>query len=143
MKNNWQLRHLGIVVRDMDKVLDYYRSLGLATFGPEEVKATKRDEIVHGELRHYSMRGGKMLQMGNITLELIQPVEGNSLHQEFLDKHGEGLHHICFFVDDLEKERMELVKRGIPIALMRQDKSRFTYFEIMEGGNLLIELTQR
>ena len=35
MGKNWEFRHVGVVVRDMDKALEYYQSLGIATFEPE------------------------------------------------------------------------------------------------------------
>ena len=57
------------------------------------------------------------MQNSGIRLELNQPVEGKSLFSEFLDAHGEGVNHIQFRVDDLNKEKARLVALGIPVII--------------------------
>jgi len=42
--------------------------------------------------------------MGMVRLQLIQPIEGKSMFQEFLDTRSEDIHHYAFLVDDIEKE---------------------------------------
>ena len=56
-----------------------------------------------------------MAHIGPTRIELIQPIEGTGPWSEFLARHGEGVAHVAFVVDDLEKSKQELVKRGLKI----------------------------
>jgi glyoxalase/bleomycin resistance protein/dioxygenase superfamily protein len=48
-------------------------------------------------------------------LELIQPVRGTNIYTEFLDRHGDGLHHVKEWVDDCQKALDEFKSRGIEV----------------------------
>ena len=51
--------------------------------------------------------------LGSVSLVLFEPGKGESPWREFLDSKGEGVHHVAFTVDDLDKETSELTKRGM------------------------------
>jgi methylmalonyl-CoA/ethylmalonyl-CoA epimerase len=55
------------------------------------------------------------LNLENIVLELIQPVDGPSTWQDFLDRCGEGIHHIAFRADNLEETLEKFRKMGINV----------------------------
>jgi methylmalonyl-CoA/ethylmalonyl-CoA epimerase len=107
---------MGIVVRDMDKTVRFYQSLDAGPFFPElPINMTKR--FYHAKI---SPPGGSKVKamignMGIIRLQLLQPVEGQSMFQEFLDERGEGVHHYAFLVDDIEKVEAALIKKGTRI----------------------------
>ena len=84
MENNWRFTRVGVVVRDMDKIVEYYQSLGIGTFGPEilwessesvdlKVNGKTPDTIVKLRIR--------VAQIGPLRLELFQPSEGESPHK--------------------------------------------------------------
>jgi methylmalonyl-CoA/ethylmalonyl-CoA epimerase len=76
------------------------------------------------------------------VLEVIQPLEGKSPHQEFLDNHGEGIQHIAFAVDDLNREVAQLTKKGVSVLLSANlPKVRVAYLDLGAGG-LVVELMQ-
>lgn len=107
--------HVAIVVRDIEKTIDYYQSLGMGPFKtPPPVNIKKRTE--HGKP---GTTGSKIREaigdMGTIRLQLIQPVEGKSIYREFLDNKGEGVHHYAFIVDDVEKAEADFVSKGVEI----------------------------
>ena len=54
--------------------------------------------------------------MGGIGLELIQPLKGRSVYGEFLEKKGEGIHHLAFMVEDLDAEIADMEKRGFKVV---------------------------
>jgi methylmalonyl-CoA/ethylmalonyl-CoA epimerase len=54
-----------------------------------------------GREQPYSMKLA-LAQLGETMYELIEPLDGPNTYQEFLDTHGEGLHHLGFFVEDLD-----------------------------------------
>ncbi|MBN2047390.1 MAG: VOC family protein [Anaerolineaceae bacterium] len=61
-------------------------------------------------------------ELDNIQIELIEPVGGPSTWQNALDEHGEGVHHIAFWVKDLDKEILRLEGQGIKL----EQKGDFT-----------------
>ncbi len=144
MVSNWKFRHVGVAVRDMDKVVEYYQSLGIATIGPEQISERGSDLMENGKptdpRRKLKIR---MVQVGTITYEMIQQLEGESVHNEFLDSKGEGISHIAFTVDDFDKERIKLVEKGASVILGRKDQHGFAYFNTRKVGNIIIELVQQ
>src|SRR3989304_4543527 len=106
---------VGIVVRDMEQATKRLSALGIGPFEPK-VLAAGRQEWFRGSPLDAEMKitGGKM---GDVEIELIQPVRGESPHQEFLDKHGEGIQHIACRVDDLETHIANLTANGASVLL--------------------------
>ena len=143
MGNNWELAHVGVVVRDMDKTVEYYQSLGIATkIGPERTQDNKSlDAMVYGKPADpkYKIKI-RAVQIGPLALLLNQPVEGESRQKDFLDSRGEGINHIAFTVDDLDSERTKLVEKGIPV--MYEIKGN-AYFDTRKFGNVVVQLLQR
>ncbi len=145
MQENWTLRHVGLVVKNMDKAVEYYKSIGLATSeSPDHVLDSKS----FADLKTYGKSNAsnwkikiKMVNIGPLTLELTEPLEGDNVNGEYLDSIGEGANHIAFVVDDLEKETEELAKKGIPVIYY--GKGQYAYFDTRKVGNVIIELMQR
>jgi methylmalonyl-CoA/ethylmalonyl-CoA epimerase len=107
---------IGVVVRDIDRTVKYLTEVfGLGPFryvtyppeGREDIQLTFR-----GEVGHFSHRLA-FAQMGPIELELIQPLEGESGLTEFLEEHGEGIHHIRFNTPELEAALDHLAGKGV------------------------------
>ncbi len=97
-----KLDHIAIAVRDTEEALKFYRDqLGLSVVLSEEMEDSKV------RLTH--------LDMGNVQLQLVQPlVEGHPLHQH-LDQQGEGLHHLCFWSDDLNKTTSQIQEKDLKL----------------------------
>ena len=149
MGDNWKFHHMAVVVQDMDKAVEYYQSLGIATFQPEFMlnSSTYVDYEVYGKTPDtIDKTRMRFVQIGSFRLELVQPVEGESIYKEFLKSNGEGLHHIAYIVDDLERETAKLVEKGIPVfTRVYRDSTGggFAYFDIRKVSNVIIELIQR
>jgi methylmalonyl-CoA/ethylmalonyl-CoA epimerase len=94
------ISQIGIVVRDMHKAVAHYQSVfGL---GPWTVYDSTPDKYwFKGKPSHMRLRQGKAM-LGGIELELVQPLEGESTFHEFLQDHGEGLHHLAFNTEDYD-----------------------------------------
>jgi len=83
-----RLDHVAIVVRSTERALRFYEGrLGLPVASSEEI-SSPRARLTY-------------LDMGNAYLQLVEPLDGDSQLSGWLDQHGEGLHHICFGVDDI------------------------------------------
>ncbi|HXF65054.1 MAG TPA: VOC family protein [Caldilineaceae bacterium] len=97
---------VGIVVRDVEATVAAWTSrfaLGPAQFvdWPPEGSDLAQTATYRGQPGAFRMRLA-FLQAGPVQLEFIQPLEGNNIYSEFLEKHGEGLHHLLFNVEDPE-----------------------------------------
>ena len=95
-----KIDHLGIAVRSISDSLAFYRdALGLGVSGTERVD----DQGVTVAL----------LPVGESRIELLEPFSEASPVGRFIAKRGEGLHHICYEVDDLADKLEELRSRGL------------------------------
>jgi methylmalonyl-CoA epimerase len=87
--NEYRIDHLGIAVRSLETALKFYEGvLGMSGSQRETVAAEKVNVV--------------MLPLGGPRLELLEPTEPDSPVGRFLDKRGEGLHHVALLVTDLE-----------------------------------------
>jgi hypothetical protein len=86
-----------------------------------------------------------MTYVGDMQLELIQPVSGESIYTEFLDRTGGGLHHLCWEVDDLDKALAEAADAAVPVVQagdMAGGAIRFAYLDGAAHGVPYVELAQ-
>ena len=146
-----RLRYLvqvGVVVRDLKKTVETFSS----TFGigPWQyfVWPLHRADM-KGEYRGES--GGfrfaaALIRLGHVELELIQPLEGDSIYREFLKEKGEGLHHIRFDVSDLDEAVQSWMDDGVKVIQsgtgLRPD-TRWAYLNTAElpgFGGIIIEV---
>jgi methylmalonyl-CoA/ethylmalonyl-CoA epimerase len=145
---NWKFHHVSVVVRDMAKAAKFYEALGIGPFAPllgPQGKVPLTNKTLHGkpadwelDLRH--AEGG----LGDITFELIQPLEGDTPVQEFLEKKGEGIQHIGFFVDDIEAETAKLAEKGFKVTQSAETPTvKWAYYGTDELGGFSIELMQK
>lgn len=94
--------HIGIAVRDLKEVLPYYtETLGCPLMKIEEVQSQKVRVA--------------FLDAGNIKLELLEPMDESSPIYKFLEKKGEGIHHIAFGVENIEARMKELSENGVQL----------------------------
>ena len=121
MGENWKLHHVGSPVKDLDQSLEGYASFGeLASFGQEFfIDSSKAEEyLVYGKQPDPVVQTrGVMGSVGPIGVELLQPVQGHTVHRELLDSVGEGVGHIAYTVPDLETEVAKLEEAGFPVIL--------------------------
>lgn len=105
-----EIIQIGIVVRDVEKAAKKYAEL----FGIEmpNIRPAFPNIVYRGTKPTVT---GKICSfpMGNMTLELVEPGEGDSSWKEYLDEHGEGVHHIGLMVNDLEKAYEVFAENGI------------------------------
>jgi len=93
------IHHVGIVVRDLDISLGFYRdALGLP-LGERRVVAEQGVEAA-------------LLGLGDCEVELLEPVAADTGIARFLERRGEGLHHVCFETDGIETELAGLKSKG-------------------------------
>ena len=95
-----RLDHIAIVVSDTDEALAFYRdTLGLPLVF-SEVLEEQAVRLTH-------------LDLGNTHLQLIQPLKDDHPLRDYLNQHGEGLHHLCFQVDNVPQMMEALPGHGL------------------------------
>lgn len=132
MEDNWKFLHLGVVVRDLDKTVEYFQSIGADTSQLEHIHPVSKNRI-------------RFIQLGSLPLELIQPAEGKTPARDFLNKRGQGMFHVAFNVEGFNKEKAKMLEKGALIVLSAQrPEGDLAYFEPPEAGsNIIMELIER
>ena len=139
-----KLEHVGVVVKDIEKTVKFLNSLG---FGSPKDSESMFEIPFKGEVRGTPMEwrvGIYNIMMGDIELELLQPLEGRDLLREYLDNVGEGIHHIGFATDDIEKATERMAAMGIKkiMGAPGPKGGGFGYYETSLFGGIIVELRQ-
>ena len=137
-----EIGQVGVVVKDIDKTIEYLSSLGIGPFEPAH-RAPIVERKVWGKPVALELKV-RFAQMGQVELELIQPCKGEGIQKKFLESKGEGIHHFGFFVDDLDQEVAKLVKQGVKVIQSgrRSTGGGFAYLETDTVGGIILELIQ-
>ena len=100
-----RIDHIAIIVRDIERALLFYRdTLGIS---PGEIKEVPTEQV---RIAFLPMGGP-----GGSEIELIEPTSPDSSLAKFLEKRGEGLHHICLEVENIDAELADMQEKGAPV----------------------------
>ena len=138
-----KIHHIGVVVRDLDKAIKYYESLGIGPFESMKLPGEITEQTVYGKSTEFELKSA-VTKIGSVELELIQPIKGAAVQEDFLKSKGEGINHIGFKVEDFEKEKAKLVKKGFNAILYRNRSSgiKTAYFDTDKVGGVMMEVFQ-
>jgi methylmalonyl-CoA/ethylmalonyl-CoA epimerase len=135
---------VGLVVRDVERTAQAYADI----FGlpKPQARLTDTEEKAHTKYHGAPTQARAKLaffDMGGLSLELIEPVGGPSTWQEFLDKHGEGVHHIAFRIQGMDQALAYLETKGQKLA-QRGDYTggRYAYVDSAPALGVIIELLE-
>ncbi len=110
---------IGVVVADLEQTIRYLGEIfGIGPFRVIDWPPQGRPDIekyYYGEPGNFTARMA-FTELGPVELELIQPLEGESIWADFLREHGGGVHHLRFNVDDIRPVREYLAEKGIQPA---------------------------
>jgi methylmalonyl-CoA/ethylmalonyl-CoA epimerase len=135
-----EVSQIGVVVEDLDRVASFLESsFGLGPFRVEEVEAPNVWD--RGQEKHIKARLG-FAMMGQVELELIQIVEGDSVHLEFLRQHGEGIHHLGFRVEDFEAKLERAKAMGFEVLQTGPVGRFYAYLDTRREGGMIFELIE-
>ena len=126
--------HIGIAVKSMEESLAFYQGvLGIKCTGTEEVVDQK---VITA-----------FLPVGDTEVELLQSTSDDGAIAKFIEKKGEGLHHIAFRVDDIEKALEELKAKGIKLIdetpRLGAGGAKIAFIHPKATNGVLIEISQR
>ncbi|ADB50696.1 conserved hypothetical protein [Conexibacter woesei DSM 14684] len=138
---------IGIVVHDLDRALARYeRALGggpwrIWTYGPRNVpRLTYRGADAAFEMR-------VALSSSVPQIELIEAISGPSIYTEWLDRHGEGLHHLGMFEEDVDGGIARMAAQGFDLMQSGRGYGRdgdggFLYFDTAAELGVILELIE-
>ena len=125
--------HVGVAVKSVEQMLAIYGKIG-------EFQVTQTD--VPGQKAKVAL-----LKAGDTSVEFLEPTSEDSTLAKFIRERGEGLHHIAFEVDDIEKTTEELKARGFRFIYDKPANGKFgsrvNFMHPRSTGGILVELTQR
>lgn len=129
-----KIDHIGIAVKDLDEALNFYENiLGLKSQGTEIVQEQKVKVA--------------FLPIGDTEVELLESTEEDGPIAKYINKNGQGVQHIAYKVDDIEKAIAEMKEKGIR---MIDEKPRYgaggakiAFCHPKSTFGVLIELCQR
>ena len=128
-----KINHIGIAVTDIETAAKFYtEALGLTLGGVEEVGDQKVKVA--------------FLQIGEVRLELVQPTSPESPVARFLEKNGQGIHHIAYHVADVASEVERLKASGVKMVdetpRTGAHNTRIAFVHPKASGGVLTELVQ-
>ncbi|MFH1957801.1 MAG: methylmalonyl-CoA epimerase [bacterium] len=128
-----KINHIGIAVRSIKESLKFYTGqLSLESTGVVEISEQKVKAAI--------------LRIGESAIELLEPTSPDSPIAKFLEKRGEGIHHIAFEVTDIVKKLKDLKDKGVRLI----DESprpgahgtRIAFIHPKSAGGVLMELVE-
>ncbi|MFV8280771.1 methylmalonyl-CoA epimerase [Christiangramia marina] len=128
-----KIEHIGIAVKDLEAANRTYKAI----LGAEHYKT----EEVDGEGVNTSF-----FKIGDNKIELLAATRDDSPIAKFLEKRGEGIHHMAFLVDDIEKEIIRLKSEGFRLLnenpKQGADNKIVAFMHPKDGNGVLVELCQ-
>ncbi|WP_407272966.1 VOC family protein [Radiobacillus sp. PE A8.2] len=138
------ITQIGIIVSDISKTSTAYA----AFFGIDQPEIIMTDMVDKAQTEYKgktSVARAKLafFDMGSLQLELIEPDEHPSTWREFLDEHGEGVHHIAFAVEGMTEKINLMEEKGMPLAQKGEfTGGRYAYMDTFKELKVLIELLE-
>jgi methylmalonyl-CoA/ethylmalonyl-CoA epimerase len=129
-----KINHIGIAVRSLEEQIPFYRDvLGLLLAGIEEVP----DQKVRVA----------MFEIGEVHIELLEPLSAESPIAKFIEKKGEGMHHIAYQTDDIKVELAGFLEKEIQLidAEPRSGAhgTQIAFLHPKSSGKVLTEICQK
>jgi len=127
-----KIDHIGIAVPSLEQGLGFYRALGLECTGRETVESQKVEVA--------------FIEVGESRVELLEPTSPESPIARFLEKRGQGIHHLCLQVQDLVERLAALKAAGVRLInetpVEGAGGCRVAFVHPASTGGVLVELSQ-
>ena len=138
-----KIAHISFVVKDIEKVKEYWSStFGVGPWRILELEGTPASRKNGKPMGDYKCKIA-FAEIGQVSVELIEPVEGDTIWKEFLDSKGEGIHHISFGQVDNYKDEIEKWKRhGINI-LQEDEDIGYAYMDTVKNVGTILEFNPK
>jgi len=129
-----KIEHIGIAVKDIGEVSKFYKDVF-------ECQLSEELDIPERKIRI------AFTEISGVKLEFVMPTDNESVVAKFIDKRGEGIHHICFEVEDVEKAAKEVKEKGVELVddrpRMGAEGKKIIFIKPKSTHGVLIELKEK
>ena len=124
-----KLDHVAIAVKNLEEAVELYRNMG---FSVERVERVEEQGVKVA-----------FLSLENTHIEIIEPIDENSPVGKFLEKKGEGLHHIAISVNNLNEKMEELKRKGfVVVGSGKGAGGKNVFFVHPKSAKILLEFVE-
>ena len=139
---------IGIVVPDLDKTTRLLSSLfGIGPFRSVVWPNRPESKYEYRDVEEHILISQAFVQLGQVEIELIQPLEGErNAYKQFLDDTGGGIHHVLFEVKDIDPVLQALAESGVTVLQSGtgiRPGTRWALLDTREQLGFLVELRHR
>ncbi len=136
------VEQVGIVVQDVDRAAEQLTAL--FGWGPFRIREVAMQGFTYGNRQGDCRLKMAFARSGPVEIELIQVLDGETPHSEFLRRKGEGLHHLRFRVDNYDELLSQLSREGVQPAFHQvlPGLASFAYLDTDRIGGVTFELFQ-
>jgi methylmalonyl-CoA epimerase len=128
-----KIDHIGIAVAELESAVEKYKNITGTEPGHKEVVDEQKVATV-------------FFPVGEVRLELLKGTHPDSPISKFIEKRGEGIHHVCFEVEDLEKSVAAMSKMGLQFIETASEKgaggTKVAFIHPKSTGGILMELVE-
>jgi len=132
--SDYSFDHIGIATKDMDKAFLFYKALGFTCMEQEIVESEK-------------LKVGMIELSNSCRIELLEPIDEASPISKFIEKKGEGIHHICLRVLDIRKAVAQLKKASVrlinEVPRPGAHQTEVVFIHPKSANGVLVELSQK
>ena len=129
-----QIDHIAIAVHSLDHHIPIYRDLLGLPFLEREVINEQKVTVA-------------IFKIGEVRIELLEPIDEHSPISNFLEKKGEGLHHIAFRTDNIEPLLLQLKEKGVQLIDEKPRQgaggTKIAFLHPRSTGKVLMEICQK
>lgn len=129
-----KIDHIGIAVKSLDEHISFYRDI-------LELESTGIEIVEEQKVKVAMFRAGK------VKIELLQPTDDDSPIAKFIEKKGEGIHHIAYETDDIKEEIRILEEKSVKMIDKYPRKgahgTKIAFIHPKSSGKVLTEICQR
>lgn len=128
-----KISHIGIAVKDLNSAMELYKKLFQSEPSEVEIVEEQKVRIIK-------------FKVGESTIELLEGTTEDSPIRKFIAKRGEGIHHIAYESDGIEKELVRLGNEGFElinkVPTTGSENTRIAFMKPSSTGNVLTEICQ-
>ncbi|MCR4443442.1 MAG: VOC family protein [Peptococcaceae bacterium] len=125
-----ELLHIGFVVRSIDETMKSLLKLGAVELGRKAFPETGQTSA--------------LISIGNTRYELMEPLGENGVVPKYLEKHGEGFHHISFLCGNVDEECARLEREGIKVLNKTIGDGKHKFFtHPKSSGGIIYEISEQ
>lgn len=137
-----EIIQVGILVKDVQETAK--RLEELIGIGPFEIfEPDYRDLTVRGKPGRFKMRIG-LAKAGPIQVELMQPLYGETIYEEYAGRKGYGLHHLAIRADDMEQSIKQMEARGFKVIQSgNRPGVKWAYLDTEKETGVIFELIEK